>query len=63
MAGLTYPCYHMKKDTRGEWRWTYIARNGEPIAVSSEGYKSRGDCSHSISLLKGSSADAVYYTE
>lgn len=63
MADLTYPCYHMRKDSRGEWRWTYLARNAEPIAVSSEGYRNRSDCEHSINLVKGSSGDKVYYTE
>lgn len=63
MSGLTYPCYHMRKDVRGEWRWTYFARNAEAIAVSSEGYRNRSDCEHSIQLLKGSNSDKVYYTE
>lgn len=63
MTGLTYPCYYMKKDSRGEWRWTYYARNGEAIAVSSEGYKVRADCLHSINLMKASSSDPVYYAE
>ena len=63
MANVTYPCYWMRKDNRGEWRWTYYARNGEPIAVSSEGYNRRDDCSHSIQLVKGSGSDQVFYTE
>jgi uncharacterized protein len=63
MATVTYPCYWMKKDSRGEWRWTYHARNAEPIAVSSEGYARKEDCSHSITLMKGSSGDAVFFTE
>lgn len=61
MAGLTYPCYHMSKDARGEWRWIYYARNAEPIAKSSEGYRNRSDCEHSINLVKGSSTHTVYY--
>ncbi|WP_375338416.1 DUF1508 domain-containing protein [Variovorax paradoxus] len=63
MAEVTYPCYWMRKDVRGEWRWTYYARNAEPIAVSSESYKRREDCSHSISLLKASSTHAVFVSE
>lgn len=51
--------YVMKKDGRGEWRWTYRANNGEPIAVSSEGYVRRDDCLYSISLLKNSANDPV----
>jgi uncharacterized protein YegP (UPF0339 family) len=26
------------RDTAGEWRWRKVAANGEPIAVSGEGY-------------------------
>ena len=54
MAERTYPSYWMYKDSRGEWRWTYEARNGETIAVSSEGYKRRADCERSIEIMKGS---------
>jgi len=32
------------RDTRGEWRAVAYARNGEPIFVTSEGYKRRIDC-------------------
>jgi uncharacterized protein YegP (UPF0339 family) len=63
MSNVTYPCYYMKKDNRGEWRWTYHAKNSEPISVSSEGYKNRADCRHSIELMKGSSGDTVFFTE
>jgi uncharacterized protein YegP (UPF0339 family) len=36
--------YHVKvfKDSKGEWRWTTIASNGEPVANSSEGYVNKG---------------------
>jgi len=63
MAEVTYPCYWMRKDARGEWRWTYYAKNAEPIAVSSEGYTRREDCSHSIDLLKASSTHPVFFSE
>jgi uncharacterized protein YegP (UPF0339 family) len=63
MADTIYPNYWMRKDDRGEWRWTYYAKNAEPISVSSEGYKNMQDCQHSISLMKGSKDDKVYYTE
>lgn len=26
------------RDVRGEWRWRKVARNGEIVAVSGEGY-------------------------
>jgi uncharacterized protein YegP (UPF0339 family) len=49
--------YHL--DSANEWRWTAIASNGEPIAVSSEGYKHLGDCLHAIDLMKASAPAAV----
>ncbi|MGJ7575725.1 YegP family protein [Variovorax sp. RB2P76] len=63
MADVTYPCYWEKKDQSGGWYWIYYAANGEPIARSSESYVRRVDCEHSISLVKGSSAHKVFYTE
>ena len=59
---MTYPCYHLAKDNRKEWRWTYHAKNAEPISVSSEGYKKYADCLHSVNLIKGSKDDPIYYT-
>lgn len=63
MADVTYPCYWQKKDNQGQWYWIYYAKNGEAIARSSESYIARADCSHSISLLKGSADHIVFYTE
>ncbi|WP_345783412.1 DUF1508 domain-containing protein [Stenotrophomonas maltophilia group sp. Smal35] len=63
MSNVTYPCYWQKKDNRGEWYWIYYARNREPIARSSESYKNRSDCTHSVSLMKQSSNDPLFYTE
>ena len=51
--------YVMKQDNRDEWRWKYVASNGETIAVSSEGYKNKTDCRHSINLVKQSKDAAV----
>lgn len=61
MATVTYPCYWQKKDNRGEWYWIYYAKNAEPIARSTESYKNRADCRHSISLMQGSSNDQVFF--
>ena len=57
---LTYPCYRVYKDSKGEWRWTYHAKNGEPIGVSSEGYKNKADCSNGVTLMKVSSTSPTY---
>jgi uncharacterized protein YegP (UPF0339 family) len=61
MATVTYPCYWQKKDAKGQWYWIYYAKNGEAIARSSESYIKREDCEHSISLVKKSAPDQVFY--
>ena len=48
------------RDNRNEWRWTYYARNNEPIAMSSEGYVHEADCDHSIALVKQSANAPVH---
>ena len=58
MAGGTY--YQIYTDAAGEWRWRFRAANHETIAVSSEGYKYKNDCLHSISLVKASSDSPIY---
>ncbi len=40
------------RDKAGEWRFTFVAINGEPIAVSSEGYKNEADARRGIALLQ-----------
>ena len=44
--------FHVKKDVRGEWRWTLSAANGKKIAASGEGYKDKKDCLHAIDLVR-----------
>ncbi len=63
MADVTYPCYWQKKDNKDEWYWIYYAKNKEPIARSSESYKNREDCTHSIKLMQNSSNDKIFYSE
>lgn len=63
MAEVTYPCYWEKKDNKGQWYWIYYAKNGEEIARSSESYVDRSNCTHSITLVKASSKDPVFYTD
>ncbi|MEW6122846.1 MAG: DUF1508 domain-containing protein [Pseudomonadota bacterium] len=60
MSSRTYPSYWMYKDVAGKWRWTYEARNGETIAVSSESYNARRDCERSIEIVKSSGSSPVY---
>lgn len=63
MATVTYPCYWEKKDSNGQWYWIYYASNAKAIARSSESYVHKSDCDHSITLVKNSSTDPVFYTE
>ncbi|MER9776222.1 DUF1508 domain-containing protein [Mesorhizobium sp. M0220] len=50
----------MYKDNQRHWRWTFHAKNGEPIGVSSEAYENRVDCRHSITLMQGSGSTTVW---
>lgn len=54
MAARLFPSFWMYKDQKKQWRWTYQARNGEAIAVSSESYVRRVDCENGIRLVQGS---------
>ncbi len=63
MADVTYPCYWEKKDNSNQWYWIYYAKNGKAISRSSESYHNRGDCTDSITLMKNSKDDPVFYTE
>ncbi len=45
-------------DEKGESRWRLHASNGQIIATSSEGYKSKDDCDHAADLIKKNAADA-----
>ena len=49
--------FEMYRDARNEWRWRLKASNHEIIAVSSEGYASKQSCSHSIDLVKSTTAN------
>lgn len=46
--------YVLKQDKKNEYRWKLVADNNKTLAMSSEGYKNRGDCEHAISLVQGS---------
>jgi uncharacterized protein YegP (UPF0339 family) len=63
MAVRTFPSYWMYKDAQGKWRWTYHARNGEAIAVSSESYNSRAACENGIAIMKASASSEVWFPE
>jgi len=46
--------YEYYQDATHFWRWTAMAANHEPIAVSSESYYNERDCLHAIDLMRGS---------
>jgi uncharacterized protein YegP (UPF0339 family) len=46
---LTFETY---EDNRGEHRWRLKATNGQTIAASEKGYKAKGDCEHTIDVIK-----------
>lgn len=50
MAGVAY--FKVFTDGAGQYRWRFVATNGETIAVSSESYVRKADCEHGIALLK-----------
>lgn len=39
------------RDKAGEWRWRAVARNGEVVADSGEGYRERRDAVHGAAVL------------
>jgi len=52
---MTFQAY---KDAAGEWRWRLVARNGETIADSAEGYRRKGACVRAVERLKAGIPDA-----
>ena len=44
--------FQIYKSTNGEFRWRFRADNGNIIAIASEGYVKKSDCSHAIDLVK-----------
>lgn len=55
--------YEVKKDSKGDWRWTFYAKNGEPMAVSTEGYVNQSDCLHAIEVFKSIGSVAPIFVE
>jgi uncharacterized protein YegP (UPF0339 family) len=50
--------FEVYKDAKGEFRWRMKAGNGEIIADSNEGYKSKDSCMHGLELVKRDAAAA-----
>jgi uncharacterized protein len=45
-------------DTRGEYRWRFVAKNGRIVADSSEGYSSSYRCEYAIDTVRRDAPDA-----
>jgi uncharacterized protein YegP (UPF0339 family) len=54
LAEAYYPCYWIRKDSTGEWRWVLYASGHKEIAMSTIGYNSRLECERSIELVRKS---------
>jgi len=44
--------FELYKDARGEFRWRLVATNGQTIASSGEGYKSKDSAKAGIESVK-----------
>lgn len=53
--------FEVHKDTKDEWYWTFQATNGKTICKSTDGYKNRLDCLHSIRIVKDLSPGASVF--
>ena len=52
---LTFEAY---EDNAGQHRWRVKSANGEIVAASSQGYKSKAACTHAIDLIKKGASKA-----
>jgi uncharacterized protein len=44
--------FELYKDAKGEFRWRLVASNGQTIATSGEGYKSKDSATAGIESVK-----------
>lgn len=51
--------FEIYKDVNNEFRFRYIAGNGE-IVCSSEGYSSKQGCIHGINVIKNISENVIF---
>lgn len=55
---MAAPYFYVYKDVRKEWRWRFVAGNGNIIAVASESYKNLVDCESALELVKSKASSA-----
>lgn len=46
--------FQIYKGKGDEWRWRYVAENGNKMATGGEGYKNKADCENGINKMKTS---------
>jgi len=51
------------KDLKNEFRWRFIANNGQIIADSGEGYTSKENCKAGINFVKTNAPNAPVYDQ
>jgi len=51
--------FELYKDAKGEFRWRLVASNGQTIASSGEGYKSKDSAKAGIESVKKNAAGAA----
>lgn len=54
--------YVIYKDEDKQYRWRFVAANGNIIADSGEGYRQKDDCENGIQIMKGSASVQVVDT-
>lgn len=54
--------FEVYEDSAGEWRWRLVAPNGNIIADSGEGYRSKQGAKRGIESVKEGAADASIET-
>jgi uncharacterized protein len=50
--------FELYKDKKGEFRWRLVASNGQAIASSGEGYKTKESAKAGIDSVKKNAADS-----
>ncbi len=50
--------FELYKDAKGEFRWKLVASNGQAVASSGEGYKTKASAMNGIESVKKNAATA-----
>lgn len=56
--------FQVYQDKKSEFRFTLLAKNGEPVALSSEGYKTKAACMGAVKKMKEwSNTEAIEFVD